>query len=97
MAIRVISSLRRKKRTTKPTILGGLLCGHGGQQGQHPGSAYEGKILPASPPSEQKNVRRPKGYAPLPAYEEKSEEKSAESASMRSWRGHALRHRPRGA
>ena len=37
MAIRVISSLRRKKRTTKPTIA---------------------------------NVRRPKGYAPLPAYEE---------------------------
>ena len=60
MAIRVISSLRRKKRTTKPTIA---------------------------------NVRRPKGYAPLPAYEEKS----AESAAPRSWSGQALRNRPEGA
>ena len=60
MVIRVISSLRRKKRTTKPTTA---------------------------------NVRRPKGYAPLPAYEEKS----AESAALRSWSGHVLGNRPQGA
>ena len=84
MAIRVISSLRRKKRTTKPTTLGGRLCGHGGQHDQ-----YRRR--------NKKNVRRPKGYAPLPAYEEKSEEKSAESAALRSWSGHTLRNRPQGA
>ena len=40
-----------------------------------------------------KNVRRPKGYAPLPAYEGKS----TESASLHCCRGHAFRDRAQGA
>ena len=36
------------------------------------------------------NVRRPKGYAPLPAG-------CAESAALCSWSGHTLRNRPQGA
>ena len=78
MAIRV-DLLRRMTKLTAWAVATKKKRGHGGQQGQHR--------------RRNKNVRRPKGYAPLPAYEEKG----AESAAPRFWSGQALLQRPQGA
>ena len=51
MAVRVISSSRRKKRTTKPTILGGR-CEE---------KAWSRWAASSEPPLEQKNVPSPEG------------------------------------